>query len=524
MTDAPPTGHVPARRSVIGAAGAAAAVAVAAPAAPAPAAAGYRPARYRGGAPLLKPAGRLLVGRFSYGLTPALARQVRQRGGPHAWFEWQLAPGDIPDAAADDLVTWWPGLAFEGAASWDRQIREIEFGWEVMHDYQRWVLQRRRASKRQVHEVMAEFWEHHLHVPALGDSAFVYRKRYGDTIRAHALGRFDEMLRAAITEPSMLLYLDQAVSTKAAPNENLARELLELHTVGRGNHTEDDVKNVARVLTGWRVDRGRTWAYDYAPEWHAIGPVQVLDWSHANALPDGRAASYSLLRHLAHHPATAARIARKLAVKFVSDDPPEALVDRLAQAYLDHDTAIKPVLRVLVTSPEFRASEGQKVRDPNEDVVAAFRLLGVKVSRPTSERSAANAVLWQAGSLGALPFGWPRPDGQPQTSRAWSSPARLLGSMRGHWALSGGWWPSEDVRYRSAPSWVPRFPMRFDLLVDHLSRVLLHRPSTAALLQACCEATDIRPGEKITRDHPLMRWKMNRALATILDSPAYYLR
>ena len=257
MTVAPPRA-VPARRSVIGAAGVAAVVA-ATPAAPGHASAGYRPARHRG-APLLPPsrpvAGRPLLLRPHPGArTPG----ARSAAVARAWFEWQLAPGAIDDPAADDLASWWPGLAFEGAAAWDRQTREVEPGWELMHNYQRWLLQRRMVTTRQVHEVMTEFWEHHLHVPATGDAPFVYRKRYGDTIRSHALGRFDEMLRAAITQPAMLLFLDQAVSTKAAPNENLARELLELHTVGRGNHTEDDVKNVARVLTGWKVDRWRTW-------------------------------------------------------------------------------------------------------------------------------------------------------------------------------------------------------------------------------------------------------------------------
>ena len=110
-------------------------------------------------------------------------------------------------------------------------------------------------------------------------------------------------------------------------------------------------------------------------------------------------------------------------------------------------------------------------------------------------------MLWQAGSLGTLPMDWPRPDGQPQTSRAWASPSRLLASMRVHWVLCGGWWPSQDVRYRRDSGWVPRFPLRFDLVVDHLSQVLLHRHSTSALLQACCEASDIGPRETITRDH-----------------------
>jgi uncharacterized protein (DUF1800 family) len=371
---------------------------------------------------------------------------------------------------------------------------------------------------------MTEFWEHHLHVPATGDAQFVYRKGYGDTIRAHALGRFDEMLQAATTHPSMLLFLDQAVSTKAHPNENLARELLELHTVGRGNHTEADVKDVARVLTGWKVDVWRTWAHTYEPSWHATGPVQVLGFHHANGATDGRQVTSALLRYLAHHPATAARVARKLAVKYVSDDPPAALVDRLAATYLAHDTAIVPVLRELVRSPEFLASEGLKVRDPAEDVVATYRLLGARMRQPTSDQSAANAVIWQVGQLGTLPMAWPRPDGQPQTSRAWSSPSRALASMQLHWVIAGGWWPDVDVTYRSPASWVPSFPMRFDLLVDHVSQVLLHRRSTPQLLRACCEATEIAPRERIRRDHPLIGWKMHRLLSTVLDSPTFYSR
>ncbi|HYH34444.1 MAG TPA: DUF1800 domain-containing protein, partial [Nocardioides sp.] len=432
-TVAPPTTFDPSRRSVIGTAGAVGAVAALAPAAPASGARRYRPARYRGN-PLLRPSGRLLVSRFSYGVTPELARQVQDRGGPARWFEWQLEPGRIDDAPADAVESWWPGLAHEGSSAWQRQIEDVEPGWVLMFNYQRWLLQRRLRTRRQVHEVMTEFWEHHLHVPAIGDSQFVYRKRYGETIRAHALGRFDEMLQATTTQPSMLLFLDQAVSTKSHPNENLARELLELHTVGRGNHTEDDVKNVARILTGWTVDR-RTWEYGFEPSWHWTGRVRVLDFEHANSQPAaGREVTLALLRHLAHHPATAERVARKLAVRFVSDDPSPALVARLAATYLRHDTAIKPVLRALVSSPEFLASDGQKVRDPGEDVVAAYRALGVRMRRPASDRSAANAVLWQAGRIGTLPMAWPRPDGQPLASRAWSSPSRMFASMELHWA------------------------------------------------------------------------------------------
>lgn len=464
------------------------------------------------------------MGRFSYGVTPALAREVRARGGAREWFEWQLRPERVPDRAVADLATWWPGLAHSGAAAWRRHSEGVEPGWELMANYQRWLLQRRIRSRRQLHEVVTEFWEHHLHVPANGEAAFVYRKAYGDTLRRHALGTFEELLRAATTHPAMLLFLDNAVSTARHPNENLARELLELHTVGRGSFTEDDVKDTARVLTGWKVDKWRSWDASYAPEWHWVGPVRVLGFTDANRAADGRAVTHRLLRYLAHHPATAQRVARRLAVKFVRDDPSQALVDRLARVYLQHGTAIPPVLRALVDTTEFRASAGLKVRTPAEDVVAAYRALGVRTTRPRSDQSAANAILWQTGSVGALPQAWPRPDGLPLGNQAWTSPSRMMASMQVHWSLSGGWWPTADATYRSAAAWIPRFPIRFEQLVDHLSRTILHRPATPQLVQACGQAVGVGARERITRDHALVRWSMPRLLATFLDSPTFYTR
>lgn len=474
--------------------------------------------------PLLGTSARLLVSRFSYGVTPALARQVTSRGGARAWFDWQLTPERIKDPAANDLDQWWPGLAHSGLDAWQRHARGVEPGWVLAANYQRWLLQRRMRTRRQVHEVMTEFWEHHLHVPANGEPAFLYRKSYGDVIRANALGTFEDLLQATITHPAMLIYLNNAVSTKRHPNENLGRELLELHTVGRGNHTEDDVKNCARVLTGWRVDMWDSWAAWYERDAHWTGPVAVLGFRDANGDPDGRAVTRRMLSHLAHHPATAQRLARKLAVAFVRDDPPQALVDRLARVYLDHGTAIRPVLRALVAASEFRASDGHKVRTPVEDVVATYRALGIRVSRPTADDSAANAVLWQCGNLGAYPLAWPRPDGMPQVGEAWATPARMMASMQVHYGLSGGWWPDTDVRYRKPASWAPRLPIRFDALVEHLSQVLLHRSSTPTLLRACCEAVGVSSTERITRDHRVLRWESARLLATFLDSPAHYTR
>lgn len=477
---------------------------------------------------LLSTQGRHLVGRFSYGVTPALARQVRRQGGPHAWFEQQLSPDSVPDPGTADFLSWWSGLSRGPAELADRQDRGIEGGWEVMNDYARWLLLRRMHSRRQLLEVMTEFWENHFNVPADGDAAFTYRKRYGDVVRAGALGRFADLLQAAITHPAMLIYLDNAVSTAAHPNENLGRELLELHTVGRGQYTEDDVKASARILTGYRVDVWDSWVASYEPADHWTGPVQVMDFSDPNGDADGRPVVRRYLDRLAHHPATAQRLARKLAVKFVRDDPSQALVDRLAAVYLLHDTEIRPVLRALVASPEFAASVGAKVRDPGEDLVATYRALRVTVARPpetdAGEQYAATTMLWQAASLGCTPCSWPRPDGQPVDNESWSSPARLLASMGVHYAMSGTWWPKVGITYRPLAAWVPWFPIRFDVLVDHLAQDLLHRRADARLLQACCLAVDVRPGERITRDHALVRWNLPRLLTTFLDSPAFLTR
>lgn len=477
---------------------------------------------------LLPASARHLVGRFSYGITPALARDVRAAGGADDWFEQQLRPGAVADEAADALRSWWSGLSRSPTELWQRQRDGVEGGWEVMEDYQRWVLLRRIHSRRPVLEMLTELWENHFNVPATGDAQCFWRVDYGDTIRARALGRFVDLLQAVTTHPAMLINLDNVSSDRIHPNENLGRELLELHTVGRGEYGEADVKDSARILTGWGVDMWDTFHATYRPGWHWRGPVRVMGFSHPNAKADGRAVTTAYLAYLAHHPATARRVARKLAVKFVGDEPSDELVAHLAAVYLAHDTAIRPVLRALVASAEFARSGGAKVRDPGEDLVATYRALDVRFDRPPAteagERYGANALLWQVAEMGIMPFGWPRPDGQPLDNRSWSSPSRMLASMSTHVALAGSWWPNRGVTYHPAAWWAPGLPVRFDVLVDHVSRRILHRPATALLLQACCEATGVPPREQITSEHAVMRWDLFRVLSTVLDSPAFLTR
>ncbi|MBJ7358865.1 DUF1800 domain-containing protein [Nocardioides sp.] len=473
------------------------------------------------------PAALHLASRFTYGMTPALHAEMQAAGGAAAWFAAQLLPNTIADPVADGLQSWWASVDLDTATIVQRDKSGVEAGWEAMANYQRWCLLRRIYSKRQVLEVVTEFFESHLHVPVQDDGVYPFRAAYGKLIRSHALGRFDQMLVAAITHPAMGASLDNASSTKNAPNENLGRELLELHTVGRGHHTEDDVKSSARILTGYRVDMWRTWNVWYEPNSHWTGAVKVLDFTHPNAAADGRPVAEAYLTYLAHHPATATRLAKKLAQRFVSDSPSDALVAHLADVYLANQTAIVPVLRALVAHPEFAASAGGKVRTPTDDVVATYRALDVTVHRPVNDGSTANSILWQTSSIGQMPFGWARPDGPPENGAAWSSASRVLASFDSHYSMCGGWWPKQDASYHPVSHWVPLTgtqSMRFDALVDHLSRRLLCRQAGQRVVEACCLATGLAPGTAITPTHALVRWGMPVLLTTLLDSPEHLSR
>jgi uncharacterized protein (DUF1800 family) len=466
-----------------------------------------------------------VVDRFTGGWTPTLAAEVAAAGGIDQWFARQLDPTAISDAFYTGSASWWFSTNATAQQLWARDRDGTEGVWVANANYERWSMLRRMFSARQVLETMANFWEHHLHAPGEADGVALFRSSYGEMVRRHALGRFDELLLDAVTHPAMGVYLGNAVSTKRAPNENLGRELLELHTVGRAaGYTEDDVKSSARILTGYRVDMWNTWNVYYDPNAHWTGPVSVLGFSDPNAAADGRAVAQAYLRYLAHHPSTAQTVARKLAVHFVSDDPPDTLVDHLAQVYLANDTAIVPVVRALVASAEFAEFAAQKMRTPDEDVVATYRALGVKVQPPTAGDSTANAMLWQTTGIGMRPFGWTRPDGRPDRAEAWSSVSRMLGSFDVHYSMAGGWWPKKDAVYLQPAQWLPASAVRFDQLVDHMARAILGRPASSLIQAAAAQATGCAADTVITADHDLVRWDMARLVTVFLDSPTHFAR
>jgi hypothetical protein len=467
---------------------------------------------------------RHLVNRFSYGVTPALAARVIAVGGAHHWLSRQLKPTQIPDPIRGTLRLWYPSLTRSPENLFLRHKNGIESSFEVEKAFARAMLMRRIYTHRQIVEFMTEFWSNHLHVPVPEPKSWPHRMTYDTTIRKHALGRFDEMLIAAVTHPAMGCYLDNAKSTKKNPNENLGRELLELHTVGIGaGYSEQEVVKSALMLTGYRVDIGKTAHAFYDTSVHYQGQLKVLGFTDANTSSDGRASTHRYLRYLAHHPLTAQRIAKKLCVHFVRDRPPASIVAAVAKTFRDSGTDIKATLRTLVAHPDFAGAVSAKTRTPTEDYVATARVLGIRATRPHGDDSFANEAIWQARSMGQFPFDWPRPDGFPDTAASWTGVARMLNSFRIHDNLAGGYFPTRDVTYRSPGHWLPHLPATFETVMVHMAKMLIGRRPSADLRSALVTRTGIHAAQRVHRDD-LPDYMVVRMLQTILDAPSHMTR
>jgi uncharacterized protein (DUF1800 family) len=345
---------------------------------------------------------------------------------------------------------------------------------------------------------------------------------YDTMIRKYALGTFADLLKASARHPAMLTYLDNRFSGKDAPNENYGRELLELHTVGL-THTEADVKNAARLLTGLTVDN-TTGRYRYDGTRHAIGAVRVLAFQHANATAaGGETAALELLDYLAMHQATARRIVTKLCVRFVADTPPESLITTLIKVYLDNRTAIAPVLRALFTSAEFAASTGAKSRTPFEDLAATVRTLGYGPA--TSGTKFLESLYWMARDAGQAPLFWGPPNGYPDVAAAWASPSGLLVRWNFHLSIAAGWWPDTLVRPANLlTGMVGALPATYKALIDATAVRLTGIAPTAQQTAALAEFYGKTPASPLKSNDPAAGWMYPYLMGMILNSPSFALR
>jgi len=276
---------------------------------------------------------------------------------------------------------------------------------------------------------MVDFWYNHFNVFAQKGLDHLWIGSYeAEAIRPHALGHFRDLLLATAHHPAMLFYLDNQLNTAPGSpgargnltglNENYAREIMELHTLGvDGGYTQADVENLARILTGWGFERrnlrdGAGPAAGFDASRHDFTEKTFLG---RTIQPAGENEAIEAIGMLAASPATARHIAFELAQYFVADQPPRALVDRLAQRFRDTDGDIAAVMKVLLTSREFRDSAGQKYKTPYQYVLSAARAAGVEVNNPRPS-------LGTMARLGMGLYQCQTPDGYKNTEDAWLSP------------------------------------------------------------------------------------------------------
>jgi uncharacterized protein (DUF1800 family) len=254
-----------------------------------------------------------------------------------------------------------------------------------------------------------------------------------EAIRPHIAGRFEDMLIASARHPAMLFYLDNARSVgpnsgrgrarDAGLNENYAREVMELHTIGAGaGYSQNDVLELARTLTGWtvRIDGAPDGASDlfaFYARAHEPGSKTVL----GRRLPEGEAGGVEALRMLARHPATAKRLAAKLAAHFIADAPPASVASRLERTWLDTGGDLRAVTVALVEAQDAWRPAAQKFRSPALHVAATARALGVG-----AEPRIGGALLGAQRDLGQPSYFAPSPQGWPDTFAAWTSPDQIV--------------------------------------------------------------------------------------------------
>ncbi|MGL4745292.1 MAG: DUF1800 family protein [Dermatophilaceae bacterium] len=464
-----------------------------------------------------------LLARTTFGARPSDRAAVRTLG-LDGWLARQLAPTALPDPEGDKIRAAFP---LAGKTIADVRSSVPEFSWDAAVETGQMTLGLQLHSSRQLYEVVVDVFANLLHVTVPSDNVWDCGPDYLRTvIRAHAFGRFEDMLLASMRHPAMLRYLNNDESTKTNVNENLGRELLELHTVGvLSGYTEADVRNSAYLLTGRRFV-WETGAFRYDANRHWTGPVKVLGFEHANATGAGGIdAGDDYLRYLARHPQTAQTVARKLAVRFVSDAPPASLVDRLAETYLRSGTAILPMLRALFFSTEFWSAPQAKTRRPLEDAVGAGRAVDVRVNGDV--RAAIEGLYWNLRGVGHAPLAWTPPDGYPDVGAAWQSAATMVRRWNTHRGLAHSWGdnmrPPELLRreLRPAPG------MTYGLWVDVISHRVLGRaldgPRKQAILTFLqATATTIVPAwmTKPTNDV----WIAPEVAALMLDGPHHQLR
>jgi uncharacterized protein (DUF1800 family) len=506
------------------------------------------------------------LNRLGYGPRPGDVERVRATGLSR-WIERQLEPGRIPDERAESAVKAFPTLAMpvselvraypEPDPKVLAKIQSGEMSQQEMRtmaplekrpfripvELQAAKLTRAVLSERQLEEVMTDFWFNHFNVDARKGAVKWMIADYERTaIRPHALGKFRDLLLATAYHPAMLFYLDNWMSTKAdlvvptgplkgqkrGLNENYAREIMELHTLGvEGGYTQQDVIEVARAFTGWSIDKPREHGtFIFRPGAHDKGAKRVL--GHVVPAGGGEQDGVMVIDILSRHPSTARFIATKLVRRFVSDEPPPALVERAAQTFRDTDGDIRRVVVTIVTSPEFFSAEAYraKIKTPLEVVASSVRALDGELAPPASggpQPGGGYALAQQVTKLGEPLYQQQPPTGYPDVAEAWVNTGALLNRMNFALGLTANRVPGVRVDLARAVGSADR--RKPDQVLDALLRSVLHgqaTPQTRSVLAAQLDDPEIT---RATRDDQgPANTDVEKLAALVLGSPEFQRR
>ncbi len=374
-------------------------------------------------APKYSPLTLLAANRLTFGAKPADLAWIELHG-VDAFIEEQLAFEQIDDSAVNQSLQKLTTLNQSPTAPAPSN------GANALLELQQSALIRAVNSQRQLFELMADFWSNHFNIYFQLPSDYILKTIDDrEVVRAFGMGKFRDLLGASAHSPAMLMYLNNNTSVGKQPNENYARELMEQQTIGiDGGFSDNDVVNVARAFTGWTVNQSINkkpivGEFTFLGINHDIFPKVVLGHrlQAYQEVKDGE----NVLDILANTPACATFISSKLAQRFISDNPPDSVVQLGADAFQKSQGDIRATLGAILHSQEFKSSFGLKVKRPYEFAVSALRVLNAKTD-------AGNPLQSFLQRMGQPLFLWPFPDGYPDTAEAWIN----SGSMLARWSFA----------------------------------------------------------------------------------------
>ena len=487
-----------------------------------------------------------LFDRLTYGPRPGDVEKLTKQGKPgiYKWIETQLHPETIADTALDEklaqlkapnmtpdqLLAAFPraellaekmGIKKEDFNKSDElkkkirmQIGEEHLPEEIVREMTAQRLIRAVESRKQLQEVLADFWLNHFNIDITkGQERWLLPEFERDVIRKNMFGKFEDLVRATAHSPAMLFYLDNHQSHVSGINENYARELMELHTLGvDGGYNQSDVTQLARILTGWSIENPQISAtFKFRPRQHDEG--EKIFMGQRFEAGHGQDEGERAIDMITKHPSTARFIATKLARYFVSDKPPKSLVDRMTKKFRDTDGDLRALYTTMFTSPEFwsKASLHAKVKKPVQFVVSAIRALG-------GELEPKNELPRDLAEMGEDLYKCPPPTGYKDQAEVWVNPGALVNRLNfaSRLALNH----VEGV-YVQLPQ-LGAVPDRSNSLVRLVSAKILHDP-----LSPTSEKIVFREFEndyRVMADGEVRPFSLSKATALILGSPEFQRR